>query len=294
MSGSEAISVIVPTTASAARAATLRRALASLAAQQGARAIPIVVANGPRRDAAVMAELGADTSIRLIERDAGNLPLALAAGRGAVDTELFGVLDDDDEYTEDALVVRAAALAADPAADVVVTNGWWGAVGADEPFLPGIEAFERDPLGALTTINWLRSCSGLYRTGRFGADMFAAMPAYLEWTYLAIRIGLERSAAFLAHPTFRNHLAADSLSGSPACTRATPAALRRILALELPPRLRRHYRDAYLAALHSASLLELRERNRGAAWRCHLQSLGGWRGLRYLSHTRHLVAPGTA
>jgi len=241
-----------------------------------------------------MAELRADTSIRLIERDAGDLPLALAAGRDAVDTDLFGVLDDDDEYTEDALAVRAAALAADPGADVVVTNGWWGPGGDDEVLLPEIERCQLDPLGALAATHWLRSCSALFRSGRFGADMFAAMPAYLEWTYLAAHIALERRVRFVAKPTFRNHLATKgSLSSSPEYTRGMPVALRTILALPLPPRIRRHFRNAYLAALHSASMLELSERNRGAAWLYHLRSLGSLRGLRYLSYTRHLLAPRT-
>ena len=294
MTGSEAISVIVPTTASAQRAETLRRALASLRAQEGARAIPIVVANGPRRDAAVMAYLRSARDLRLVEQDEPGAPKALATGRRAVDTAFFGVLDDDDEYTSDALAVRGGALARDSNVDVVVTNGFRGPNGTERLLMPDIDTFQMDPLAALCETNWLGSCSALFRADRFGAELFAAMPAYLEWTYLAARIGLERRVVFLAKPTFRNYVGTEgSLSGSPEYTRGMPDALHRILSLPLPPRLRRHYRNAYLAALHSASMLELSERNRGSAWLYHLRSLGGLRGLRYLSYTRHLLAPRT-
>jgi hypothetical protein len=70
-----------------------------------------------------------------------------------------------------------------------------------------------------------------------------------------------------------------------------PGALRRICALDVPPRIRRHFRDALVNALHDASATELAGGRRLAAWRYHLESLAHWRGLRHLSYTRHLLAP---
>jgi glycosyltransferase involved in cell wall biosynthesis len=285
------VSIIVPTTASAARADMLRRALHSLEAQAGARARAIVVANGPRADAGVLAELAADRRVTLIRREEGNLPKALAAGREAVDTGYFGVLDDDDEYLPDAIALRRAPLDRDASVDAVAGCGLRVADGGgDELLFADIESYKDSPLLALSRGNWLPSCAGLYRTASIGAQLFHDMPALLEWTYFAARLCLAHKLVFIGQPTYRIHPGSPgSLSSSNAYVLRIPDALEKIIALGLPPTTRRSFATKLHASRHIAAMHNMEHGDLAAAWRSHLASLRGADALRYGAFTRHLL-----
>jgi hypothetical protein len=136
---------------------------------------------------------------------------------------------------------------------------------------------------------WLHPCAGLYRTQRVGREFFEGMPAYLEWTFMAMRLALSREIRFVNEPTFvYNADTAGSLSKSKNYIVQQPHAIKRLMELEPPPHLVRLLKEKYAAALHDASAVELFDGNRAAAWRLHLKSL--WHGglMRYGLYTRHL------
>ena len=88
-----------------------------------------------------------------------------------------------------------------------------------------------DPLASLIDCNWLASCGGGYRRGAVGAADFAAMPTYLEWTFLASRLLRDGRIGFLFEPDapqFRVHDTAGSLSRSLAYLLAMPENVERL------------------------------------------------------------------
>ena len=284
------VSVIIPTIASKGRAFVLKRAIDSLRAQSFGRAVPIVVANGPHRDRNVIADLKRQSDVRLLEQEEGSLPKALATGRSVVDTEFFGTLDDDDEYLPNALGVRLPPFEKSAAIAVVATNGYESAGKIDTLALPEIEACRSNPLDALMEVNWLASCGGLYRTSLVGARMFAAMPKYLEWTYLAALLASQHEISFVDTPTYRKYSdTVGALSRSRAYTIQAPRALRTIYNLDLPYDIKKKLQKKYINALHSASDLELKNRNYASAWKFHVMTLINLHGVRYISYTRHLI-----
>ena len=106
-----AVSVVIPTLGQREREAWLRRAVASVLDQRGVRAVPLVVLNGAQPSPAVECWLRAEPRLRLVTREEANLPLALLAGRRAVDTPFFATLDDDDQLLPDALALRRELIA---------------------------------------------------------------------------------------------------------------------------------------------------------------------------------------
>lgn len=266
-------SVIIPTMASSRRADLLRRAIRSVTTDQATKAIPIVVANGDDFDPAVLDALEADRSIRFFYREEGDLPKAINFGRRKVETPYFGFLDDDDEYLPGALSARLRPMLADWSVDAVVANGYWIAGDRREEVIPDIDAVTADPVGALMESNWLSSCGGLYRTDSIGIDYFDPNIRYLEWTYLAFRLALEKRLVFVPEATFIVNDTPSSLSKSVEYEGAIPDVLKRILAMDMSARLRRKVRTKLSAALHNRSNYFLRRGEMGKAWRHHARSL---------------------
>jgi glycosyltransferase involved in cell wall biosynthesis len=284
------ITVIVPTVASRARGRMLIRAIESIRAQQGVTAVPLVVANGPSRDARLLDSIGAMDGVRVVQQPEGSLPAALQTGRRLVDTPFFAFLDDDDELLPGALARRAAALAAEPSAAAAVTAGDFVSVDGTRVRTPDIPSIRTDPVAALSRGNWLASAAGLYRTDHIGEDVFANVPAYLEWTYVAMRLLLHHRIAFVDEATFVCNVGSpESLSASESYLKGQPPALRRIIDLKPPRPLDAAFRRKYAAALHHVSDHELNEGNYWSAWRYHLAALSRRGGLRYLSFTRRLI-----
>ena len=284
------VSVIMPTLARPERASSLFRAIESVTCQEGVRCVPLVVVNGAFASADVRASIEGRPGIRVITLAMAGLPGALKAGRAAVETPYFAVLDDDDELLPRALATRLQALD-DRAADVVVTNGYRQGFGRRELDFEDFRPIRADPLRTIVRRNWLRPCAGLFRSRAVPFDLFAGIPEYREWTYLGLRLALERTIHFVEEATYVYHTdTPGSLSGSKEYCLAGPRAIARMLELALPSDVRLMLHDHLAADLHSASDWELLDRNYLAAWWWHLKCLarpGGWR---YLSYTRRLLA----
>ena len=117
------------------------------------------------------------------------------------------------------------------------------------------------------------------------------MPPFLEWTYLAVRLARDHRVAFLDEPGFVYHPGRpDSLWGSRECVRRLPEAIERLLALELPPSLRRTFEQRLAEALHGAANEALRRGQLRAAWGAHIRSLRSRGGWRHLAFTARLLA----
>lgn len=288
----QTISVLVPTLAVANRAAPIRRALASIRNQRGVRAVPIVVVNGPDRDPALVRELKADATLRVLELPEASIPAAFAAGRAAVDTATFSALDDDDVLLPDALQGRSAALEQTPHLEAVVSNGFRRDARGDTVHVTDTEAVRRRPLEALLRANWLLPGSWLCRTEALPPSFFAAMPRYLECTYLAVRLASGGRMLFLDEPTVAWYTDnPESASKSPGFQLGEVAGLREILKLSLPSDFRAGMERKVAEAAHSLASRRLSEGKRTEAWRWHLASLRERGGLRYLFYTRHLLLP---
>lgn len=285
-----AVTVIVPTTASRKRGASLLRAIDSIRSQQGVNAVPLIVANGPNCDRDVLGAAQAHPGVHLVHVPEPGLPGALRAGRALVDTPFFAFLDDDDELLPGALARRLAALEADSSAALAVTAGEFVSVEGIRERTVDLAAVSDDPVEALARGNWLASAAGLYRTAAIGPEVFANVPAYLEWTYVALRIALHHRIAFVEDRTFVCHLGSpDSLSASKSYLRGQPGALQRIMDLSPPPGVQAAFRHKYVAALHHVSTRELSDGNYRSAWHYHLATLSRPEGFKYFSYTRHLI-----
>ena len=292
-----AITVVIPTLAQRERAAGLFRAVDSVVRQAGVRALPLVVVNGPWRDAELVRALLADRRLRVVQRDDAGLPEALRLGAEHVDTPWWGTLDDDDLLLDGALPLRHRALAADDGCDVVATNGYRHAGGRNVLHVAAGAEVAADPLRALLRGNWLLPGSWLARADRVDAALFDGMPHYLECTYLAARFATRYRLRWLDEPTVVYHAESPlAASRSRAYTLAQPDALRAMLTLDLPDDVRQALRTRVAGACHTAADGELRRGHTREAWRWHAETLrepGGWRHLTFVRHLlRASLRPG--
>ena len=286
------VTVIIPTIADERRAETIWRAIESAGPRSGASTRIIVVVNGKRFSERLLAQLRAATTIECATIETGSLPLAIRHGRGLVTSEFFAFLDDDDEFLENGLRMRLDAMRQEPRAAFVVTNGWVAGPGGEELAVKlKADTIEADPFGSLLLHNWVgTSASGLYRTSAVSTEDFAAMPAYLEWTYVGFRLGA-RPFRFLENPTYRRYDLPGSVSKSQAYRVGIVAALEGILGLHLPPRARAGLRRRLGAAHHALSTSFLEEHKLSEARKHHWRSLGYPGGWRYAFYTRKMFRP---
>lgn len=289
-SGEASVTVIIPTLGRAERADDLDRAIRSVQDQRGVRVRVVVVLNGGHRCPRVERRLREDPNVHLVSLADGDLPGALRAGRNDVDTDYFAALDDDDLLLPGALRRRVCELEAHPECDVVVTNGYLRAGRRDIVLVETGRAVNDHPLEAFLAGNWLLPGSWLCRTSAESSGLFDGMPRFLECTYLALRFATAMRMRWVDEPTVVYRIDSPMAeSRSRAYAEGQADALRQILALELPPFVRRELRRRISGACHGASE---RARAEGAvrdAWRWHLRSIlapGGWR---YLPYSRHLL-----
>ena len=290
MTETQAVSVIVPTTGLRTRKDLLRRAIASVAGQEGVRAVPLVVLNGQEADPDVEPWLRSDPRVRMVVLKEASLPASLKAGRDAVDTPWFAELDDDDVLLPGALAARLRALADRPDYDVVVTNGYRRDAQGDVLHVESMDDVQKDPLRALIRQNWLLPGSWLCRSGSVDASLFEGVPDFLECTYIAIQFATRFRTLFLSEPTVAWYMdTPGSASRSPAYVRGGPLGLSRILELDLPPDVRASYCRRMSGALHCASDSHRREGRIADAWRHHFASLRWPGGIKYLRYTARLL-----
>jgi glycosyltransferase involved in cell wall biosynthesis len=281
--------IIIPTLA--VRQAELERAITSLLGQTGVELVPLVVVNGDKYDPDIIRQLRQRRDIRFHQITPPGVAGARFEGRKQVDTPYYGFLDDDDEYLPDALAIRYRHFETRPEVDVVVGNGWRVVADKKQLVWGDAEAIADDPAYASLDLNWLASCSALFKTETVGPEYFEFDFQYFEWTYLAIHLALTRKISFAPEPTFIIHDTANSVSDSDAYVEAHAIMLNRMLDFDMLRSLRHKLRKKLSAAHHN---LSEHYRYRGvmsAAWKSHLRSMSGIHGLlRYGLYTRQLVS----
>lgn len=280
MSLEEKVSVLIPTLATSERAPYLCRAIASAKAQEGVEVVTIVVANGPQRNEGLLRDLAKGVRLAILEE--ANMPKALLHGRKMVSTPYFSELDDDDVLLSHALRSRLSAFEQNPSADVVVSNGFVNNSGQEIASHERICACAADPLRSFLDKNWLHDGSALFRSDSVGPEFFSGMPRYLEWTYLAVRLALQRKIVFVDCPSFIHYMDHPfSVWASRECLLGRPEALRRILDLDLPVDVRKRFELKLAKACEAASRLCFSEGGYLDAWKWYrkMGNSGSRRGL---------------
>lgn len=287
------VDVVIRTRANVERCRSLLRAIGSVLGQDGIAATPIVVVNGDCADSVTLERVAAMAGVRLLLTE-GDLKAAMLRGVSAVTTDGFAFLDDDDEYLPGGLAALAAALAASPAADLVVSNGYTQtANGLRRQAIADVLAVRANPLDALLRFNWLYNCGSLYRTTSFPEEWFveAPSPMFFEWTWIAYKSALAMNISLIDDFTFLYNDTPCSLSKSIDMIRQEESFIERISLMPLPQHHRRLLQRKRSMALHALSDHFRLHGNAAMAWAYHCRSLvrpGGWR---HLPYTRHLLAP---
>ena len=283
------VSVIIPTCANAPRAPLLRRAISSLVNDQDGLILPIVAVNGSSYVPEVLDELKRRRDIHCIYIEQPGTTHARLAARRVVDTEFFGMLDDDDEYLPQGIRFQLGPLLHDPSVDAVITNGYRREHGEDVINYPGFSAFQKNPLKSLMEVPWLNSGGLLCRSATV-PPKYLEVPRSMELTHMALRLALSRKLQFVDMPTYRWHRdGPEHLSKSKYYMEGAPSGIRRMMALNPPAQIRQSLARKYAASLHILSDWERSDGNYRAAWRYHLKSLLSPHGVKYLPYTRHLV-----
>lgn len=287
------VSVIIPTCANAVRAPLLWHAIGSLLSNQDDLVLPVIAVNGPGYLPEVLDELRRRRDIKCIYLEQAGTTGARLAARRVVDTEFFGMLDDDDEYLPGGVKVQLEPMLGDSSIDVVVTNGYRRDNGEDALHFSSFSTFHLDPLNSLMEWPWLNSGGLLCRSDTV-SSRYLEVPRSMELTYMAMKLALTRKLCFVDTPTYRwNRDVPDQLSRSKYYMEGAPDGIGRMTALNPPAKIKRRLAQKYAAALHSLSDWEREDGNYHAAWRYHLRSLSSLYGLKYLSYTRHLVRLGS-
>ena len=283
------VTIIIPSTCADERCETLRRAVKSLSVQDVGCPSILIVANGPRVNVALLKEIASQPQIKVLRLAEGSVARAQAMGRAHVFTSYFGFLDDDDEYSPDALRLRLNALEGDPEAAACATDGYDFTDGIDQIRETISPEAQQDPLRGLLRGNWLASCGGLFRSHLVPESFFDGVTQYFEWTLLAYKLASSRRVVLLNTPTYRLYASAGSLSRSENYRLAEPEVLKKICLLDLPSDVRRAVRQRVGRAYHSLSGHFFRKGQLHDAWGFHARSLLQPDGWRYASYTARLL-----
>ncbi|MFP3869123.1 MAG: glycosyltransferase family A protein [Desulfobacteraceae bacterium] len=290
------VSVIIPTLATKERARYLLRAIDSVISQTSVPTIPIIIANGLACDPGLLDSLRRRKDIRFRSMEQASQPAAIKLGRDLVDTRYFAILDDDDFLLPHAMTTRLSGIQAHPAIDVVVTSGILCNQGHEVVNISDFSDIQSDPLTRFLQCNWMMTGAGLFRTATVPSELFDGMPQYLEWTYLAVRLCVEKKKIlFMNNPTvvhFGDH--EFGIDKSRQATLGRPRAFERILQLDLPTHVRLFFETQLAAANHAASKLYLKEYNFSSAWSFHLKTLRCRSGWKHLFYLRDFIKKGSA
>jgi hypothetical protein len=290
MASDRVINVIIPTLATKERGSYLERALTSVLSQDNLSTLPIVVSNGPACCLEILNWLKKRSDIRYAHVEEASMPKALSVGRELVDTRYFAELDDDDILFPHALSSRYERLSKNENIDTAVSNGFFNNSGKNVLSHPNITACQDDPLGAVLNRVWLNPGAALFRTATIKAEIFAEMPQYLEWTYLALRLSLEKRVLFIDNPSFVHYLDLPfSVWKSEAAILGKPHALERILSLNLPKAMRAEYEKHWADACHSVSRLYFQKGKYSSSWVWQKKSLKKRFNVKRLPYTLSLL-----
>jgi len=286
------VTIIIATLGLTTRRKSLERAIRSLQGCNKTTVQILVVVNGNRFDPLLVEELRHRSDIQVVQIETGSLSEAILTGRNMVETPFFGFLDDDDEYLPRALDIRLDAMRKNPAASIVITNGFHHINDVDHFSMNNLANVEDDPLSALFNENWLASCGGLYRTSHLPSALFEDIARYLEWTWLAFRItSLNKRVVAVDQPTFRIYDTAESESKSDEYLFSRIAILKRMRSTCNNKQIRKKILSKMAQTWHEISCVNLQSGKLTDAWTAHLWSLGYQSGLKYLTYTRHLLFP---
>jgi len=286
------VETLIVTLCEAGRSALLRRAIETTLKQERVSASLIVVVNGKRYDPALLEELQRMPGVKSLYQEEPSIFLARRYARENVTAPYFGFLDDDDYLLPGALRARIQVLASDPAADVVVSNGFLHEPDGDSLLLGDIAGLQSDPLAKLMLGNWLATASALFRTATVSADCFDVTLRSNDMTFLAFRLALQRKVVFLDSPTYCKAYSPDSISRTEDWALPSLATLEKMLEFDVPVSIRRALQRKCAAAAHDISAIYLRRGDIRSAWRYHLHSLSiPWGLKRYLGYSRRLVLP---
>jgi glycosyltransferase involved in cell wall biosynthesis len=274
--------VVVPTALDKKREPLIRRAIDSVLKQVGVRVQLVLVVNGSRFDADLLARLREDRRFAVLQMVEGNVSLARYRGLQDRVCDFFCFLDDDDELLPDSLRARVAALEAHPDWDVVAANGYIREA-ADELLVgPELRAFiARDPAGSFLQTNWFASASAMFRAARFSPEFFRIAHRHYEWTYLFWKLlGEGYRVGFcdaIAYRKYEDHPLA--VARSEAYRLAHAEFLRSLMELPMEPRIRAAIRERYVMALNASCDHYLAHREARLAFAAYLKCLwnGGWR-----------------
>lgn len=286
--GLQAVTVIMPTLARGGRALRMQRAVSSILAQSNVDARVLVVVNGTEYDQGLVERITQLDGVSVTSIPEPHQGEAIRHGRNLITTPFFAELDDDDVLLPGTLA-RAVARLRDSDAAAAVSNGWIEGCGNRRALIDDVAATAADPLAALEQISWLASGGAVFRTDRVEQELFDGLPRYLEWTCLALRLARSYPLEFLDDFGFVHFEGyPDSVWQSPECVLGRPAAIRQLLAGDMPQPLREVFTRRLRAAYNAAAIQERSRGRLAAAWRWHWQCLmsGGWR---FLPFTRQLL-----
>ena len=285
------ITIIIPTSCTAKRAESLRRAITSIQ-EAGTGVVGIMIAaNGPHIAPELAAELSERQDLQFVRFEEGSSPKTLSLAVPLVNTDYFGFLDDDDELLPNSLHQRLAALQSQPDADIVLSNGYLCKRGEDTLYLQHLGQVPNNPLATFFLENWLPSCGALFRRASVGVSYFQNYHPYAEWSWLAFRLALDHKRfCILDEPTFRVYAdTPSSLSKSSEYRQSYISLYQKMLAMHTPPAIRRAIQKRLSQARHDVSNLLLAEGKIGDSFRHHLLSLRHPSGWRFLPYTRHII-----
>jgi hypothetical protein len=285
------IEIIIPTTGTTERRQSLFDAIDSVRDQEDVDAVPLVILNGTIFDLAIFKALEFRDDILFHYQEEGCLPKAIRTGRGLVEADFFGFLDDDDILLRGALALKLSEFQQYPNTDVVAGNGYIERFGPNELMHDSLcSSCQANPLFALLDSNWLASCGGLFKTVSVDESYFVDLPKYYEWSWVAFNLALDgKHIRFVDVPTFRVKDSAESLSKEMENVEAFVGLISRMLDRSKGSGIYKHLKTRLGVAYHSAADQALQNGFKRAAWNYHLRSLNTVKNFKYLGFTRHLL-----
>lgn len=284
------VTVIIVTMAHVDRREKLRRAVWSIRASSVQPLRIVAVVNGEQSDPATCDWLRMQPDIQLDMVPALSLASARKRGRELVGTEFFSTLDDDDEYLPSSTDMKMQGLLNNPDADFIIGNSFENKNGVDLLMYDRLSIVPDNPLKHLMQFAWLHNGNALFRTKAISQAYFDDLPPFAEWTWLAFTLAHDKKKlVVLDVPVFRYNDTPTSLSKTDAYLRCHIPLFKRMLSFSLSPDIIKLIKRKVSANHHESSIMAKDCGHLMEAWRYHLKSLFIGGGIRYLSHTRHLL-----
>lgn len=285
------LTVIIPTLADSKRAASLKRAIASIFDQKEVAVHILVVVNGQRFDNDLVKELESRSELQVMKVALASLSNAIHQGRMAVTTPFFSFLDDDDEYLPKSILRRINKLHENPLCIMVASGGFRDSGSQRTASAYNLSRAMIDPFHELSVNNWMTSCGAIYRSSLVGPDIFKDIPAHLEWTYLAYKLLMLGPFCMESEPCYIIHDTPGSLSKSTAYSLAPAKVMREVLKINLSPAARQSVLKRLASLEHDLASYFLSNGFRLKAFKHHMKSLMLPGGYKYISFSRHLFKP---